>query len=123
MVTPQPPLTVRADERAVTRILINTVGNALKFTPEGGRVMVTAEARDGLLVLETSDTGPGIPQAERQMLGAAYERGSGGARAEGTGLGLALVRALARLHGGALSFHDAPGGGALVRVTLRALRD
>jgi len=121
MVTPQPPLAVRADERAVKRMLINTVGNALKFTPEGGRVMVIAEAREGALVLETIDTGPGIPEAERETLGRAYERGAGGARAEGTGLGLALVRALARLHGGDLSFHDAPGGGALVRVTLPGL--
>lgn len=121
MVTPQPALTVHADERAVKRMLINTVGNALKFTPEGGRVMVTAEARDGVLVLETMDSGPGIPEDERQRLATPYERGAGGARAEGTGLGLVLVRALARLHGGSLSFHDAPGGGALVRVTLPVL--
>lgn len=118
MVTPQPPLAVRADQRAVKRMLINTLGNALKFTPEGGRVMVVAEARAGVLVLETIDSGPGIPEEERGTLAQPYERGAGGARAEGTGLGLALVRALARLHGGALSFHDAPGGGALVRVTL-----
>jgi signal transduction histidine kinase len=123
MVTPQPALTVRADERAVKRMLINTLSNALKFTPEGGRVMVTAEARDGVLVLETVDSGPGIPEEEREKLAQPYERGVGGARAEGTGLGLALVRALARLHGGALSFHDAPGGGALVRVTLPVLTD
>jgi signal transduction histidine kinase len=123
MVTPQPALVVRADERAVKRMLINTVGNALKFTPEGGRVMVVAETRDDALVIETIDSGPGIPEAERATLGQAYERGIGGARAEGTGLGLALVRALARLHGGTLSFHEAPGGGALVRVTLPVLKD
>ena len=122
MVTPQPSLSVRADERAVKRMLINTVGNALKFTPEGGRVMVTAEAREGVLVLETIDSGPGIPEAERALLAQPYERGAGGARAEGTGLGLALVRALARLHGGELSFHDAPGGGALVRIVLPVLK-
>lgn len=121
MVTPDAPLLVHADARAVKRMLINTVGNAIKFTPEGGRVMVTAEARDRALVLETIDNGPGIPEEDREKLGQAYERGSGGARAEGTGLGLALVRALATLHGGALSFHDAPGGGALVRVTLPVL--
>lgn len=121
MVTPESPLTVNADERALRRMLINTVGNALKFTPEGGRVFVTAAAVDGALVLETIDSGPGIPEAERETLGTAYERGVGGARAEGTGLGLALVRALASLHGGTLSFHDAPGGGALVRVILPVL--
>lgn len=118
MVTPEAPLMADADARAVTRMLINTVGNAIKFTPEGGRVMVSASAVEGMLVLDTSDTGPGIPEAERELLGRAYERGSGGARAEGTGLGLALVRALAELHGGSLSFHDAPGGGALVRIAL-----
>ena len=123
MVTPQQALTVRADERAVKRMLINTVSNALKFTPEGGRVLVTAEARDGVLVLETADSGPGIPEDEREKLAQPYERGAGGARAEGTGLGLALVLALARLHGGTLSFHDAREGGALVRVTLPVLRD
>jgi cell cycle sensor histidine kinase DivJ len=121
MVTPEQPLQVRADARALRRMLINTLGNALKFTPEGGRVMVTARAEGGALVLETIDNGPGIPEAERATLGTAYERGSGGARAEGTGLGLALVRALAALHSGSLSFHDAPGGGALVRVTLPVL--
>ncbi|UPT61575.1 MAG: HAMP domain-containing histidine kinase [Hyphomonadaceae bacterium JAD_PAG50586_4] len=122
MVTPDAPLLVHADARAVKRMLINTIGNAIKFTPEGGRVMVIAEARDSALVLDTIDNGPGIPEEDREKLGQAYERGSGGARAEGTGLGLALVRALATLHRGALSFHDAPGGGALVRVTLPVLR-
>jgi signal transduction histidine kinase len=121
MVTPEVALNVRADMRALKRILLNTIGNAVKFTPEGGRVMVTAAAVDGDLVIDTIDTGPGIPVAERAKLGQAYERGSSGASAEGTGLGLALVRALAELHGGSLSFHDAPSGGALVRVALPVL--
>jgi signal transduction histidine kinase len=121
LLTPGMPLNVRADERAVTRMLINTVGNAIKFTPDGGRVMVQASIVDGALQLDTIDNGPGISEADRAKLGQAYERGSGGARAEGTGLGLSLVRALAGLHGGALSFHDAPGGGALVRITLPVL--
>lgn len=123
MMTPERPLDVRADERALRRILINTLGNGVKFTPEGGRVIVAARAEAGALVLETIDNGPGIPEADRARLGVAYERGSGRGRAEGTGLGLALVRALAALHGGSLSFHDAPGGGALVRVTLPVLAD
>jgi signal transduction histidine kinase len=121
IITPEAPVMVRADDRAVRRMLINTVGNAIKFTPEGGKVFVSAAASGGALVLETADSGPGIPESERETLGHAYERGSGGARAEGTGLGLSLVRALAGLHGGALSFHDAPQGGALVRITLPVL--
>jgi cell cycle sensor histidine kinase DivJ len=121
VVTPETPLMVRADERALRRMLINVVGNAIKFTPESGRVMVSAAAVNGALLLDTADNGPGIPEAEREKLGHAYERGSGSASAEGTGLGLSLVRALAALHGGTLSFHDAPGGGALVRIALPVL--
>lgn len=121
IIAPEAPLMVRADARALRRILINTLGNAIKFTPEGGRVMLSAAVREGALALDTIDNGPGIPEAERAKLGEAFERGSGGARAEGTGLGLSLVRALAGLHGGTLSFHDAPGGGALVRVALPVL--
>jgi signal transduction histidine kinase len=123
MLTPETPLNVRADDRAVKRMLINTVGNAIKFTPEGGKVIVQAAAANGALQIDTIDNGPGIPADVRETLGNAYERGSGGARAEGTGLGLSLVRALAELHGGGLSFHDAPGGGALVRITLPVLAD
>ena len=122
MVTPEASLPVRADARAMRRMLINTVGNAIKFTPEGGRVMVTAAAAENVLVLETIDTGPGIPKEDREKLGHAYERGAGGARAEGVGLGLSLVRALATLHGGEITFHDAPGGGALVRIVLPVLK-
>ena len=119
---PDVPLSIRADARAVRRMLINTVGNAIKFTPAGGRVVVAVKPEGGAVVLDTIDNGPGIPAAERARLGGAYERGASGDAAEGTGLGLSLVRALAALHGGALSFHDAPGGGALVRVTLPILQ-
>ncbi len=121
MTTPDAALEVEADSRALRRILINTLGNALKFTPEGGRVIIAASAEEGVLVLDTIDNGPGIPEAERARLGQAFERGAGVGRIEGAGLGLSLVRALAALHGGALSFHDAPGGGALVRVRLPVL--
>jgi signal transduction histidine kinase len=115
------PLAVCADVRALRRMLINTVGNALKFTPEGGRVIVAAKAAGEMLVLETIDNGPGIPVNERVRLGQAYERGGGGAGVEGAGLGLSLVRAMSAPHGGTLSFHDAPGGGALVRIELPVL--
>ena len=119
MRTPDAPLNVSADPRALRRMLINTLGNALKFTPEGGRVIVAATEEDSALVLRRSITAPASRSAAR--LGQAFERGSGVGRIEGAGLGLSLVRALAALHGGALSFHDAPGGGALVRLRLPVL--
>lgn len=118
---PDQALQVLADRRALKRILINAVGNAIKFTPDGGRIEVRGLAQDGALVLETIDNGPGISAAEKARLGRAYERGASGLGVEGAGLGLSLVRALAALHGGRLSFDDAPGGGAVVRVTLPVL--
>lgn len=121
MVTGDAALLVDADARAVKRMLINTLSNAIKFTPEGGRVMITAAASGGALVLETIDNGPGISDEEKRKLGQEFVRGA--AKGEGTGLGLALVRGLAALHDGSLSFHDAPGGGALVRITLPVLAD
>ena len=102
-------------------MLTNIVANAVKFTPEGGRVQVSASVQAGALVLEVADSGPGIAEDERARLGAPYERGVAGANAPGAGLGLSLVRALAGLHGGALSFHTAAGGGALVRISLPVL--
>ncbi|MBS0383875.1 MAG: HAMP domain-containing histidine kinase [Proteobacteria bacterium] len=120
-VLPSGALSVRADRRAMLRILLNAVGNAIKFTPENGRVEVKAFAEDGALVLETIDSGPGISAAEKLRLGQAYVRGESGLGIEGAGLGLSLVRALAALHGGRLGFDDAPGGGAIVRVTLPVL--
>ncbi|MGE0596608.1 MAG: sensor histidine kinase [Hyphomonadaceae bacterium] len=111
-------LLVEADQRALRRMVLNILGNALKFTPEGGRVILAARGDGDVLVLEAIDNGPGIPGAERRRLGRDFERGASGEGVEGTGLGLAMVRALAELHGGTLSFHDAPGGGALVRIEM-----
>lgn len=110
------PLKVNADAAAMRQIMINLVSNAVKFTPDAGRVTMRAYAHQGSLRIEVQDTGPGIPAAERARLGAAFERGASGEGAEGYGLGLSLVKAFAELHNGRLSFHDAPGGGALVRV-------
>ncbi len=115
---PETPLLIYADRRALARILVNTVGNAIKFTPLNGRVRVSVRVEKDALVLETADNGPGLSEAEKKRLGQAYERGASGLGVEGAGLGLSLVRALAALHGGRLSFEDAEGGGALVRVTL-----
>lgn len=117
MTTPEPLIRVHADRDALRRMLTNTLANALKFTPEGGKVFMHARAEQGALLLETIDNGPGFANA--QSLGRPYERGS--VREPGTGLGLALVRALAQQHGGDVSFLEAPGGGALVRIRLPVL--
>ena len=115
---PGGPLAVRADVRAVRQMLINTVGNAVKFTPEGGQVRLALRAEGVNLLIDTIDTGPGISDQDKAILGERFVRGAHANGAAGSGLGLSLVKALAELHQGQLSFHDAPEGGALVRITL-----
>jgi signal transduction histidine kinase len=118
---PAAPLMAEADPQALRQILMNLTSNGVKFTPIGGAVRLSARAEGGELILEASDTGPGIPEEERVRLGAAFSRGAASTGVQGFGLGLSLVRALAKAQNGVLSFHEAPEGGALVRVTLPVL--
>lgn len=105
-----------ADSRAVRQIALNLISNALKFTPEGGDVIVTVvEAEKGSL-LAVSDTGAGISAAELEKLSRAFEQGDAGKRHKGSGLGLSVVRAMAELHGGRLEMESREGGGTTVAV-------
>jgi cell cycle sensor histidine kinase DivJ len=120
---PPEPLTVEADRRAVKQIVLNLVSNALKFTPSGGSVTVTARARGDDLEMVVADTGAGIAPEDLERLGRPYEQaGDAGRRAQGTGLGLSLVKALAGLHGGAMSIESAVGEGAAVTVRMPVLQ-
>jgi signal transduction histidine kinase len=84
-------------------------------------VEIRASRENDALVLETVDNGPGISAVDKARLGTPYERGESSLGVEGAGLGLSIVKALVSRHGGRLSFDDAPGGGAIVRVTLPVL--
>ncbi|HWD27703.1 MAG TPA: PAS domain S-box protein [Rhizomicrobium sp.] len=114
-----------ADRRAVKQIVINLLSNAIKFTPPGGEVKVTV-LRDGDFArIRVSDTGIGIPESEIARLGQPFEQVCGDpmlAKA-GTGLGLALVRALAEKHGGAMTIASEEGVGTEVTVTLALKTD
>jgi signal transduction histidine kinase len=108
-----------ADERAVRQILFNLLSNAVRFTPDGGTVRVRASATaDGGIEMVVSDTGIGIPkdQIDRvtmpfEQVDNSYTRAHGG-----TGLGLPLVEALVRLHGGALTIESEIGVGTSIAV-------
>jgi two-component system cell cycle sensor histidine kinase PleC len=112
------PPSFTADKRAMKQILLNLLSNAVKFTPAGGRVVVRARAMGPMLQLSVSDTGCGIPEDQLYRLGNPFVqlRTSAGATQNGTGLGLALVRALAELHHGALKIESAPGQGTTASV-------
>jgi cell cycle sensor histidine kinase DivJ len=111
---------VYADRRAVKQILVNLLSNGVKYTQPGGKVHVGAEASPQGVVLSVSDTGTGISAEDLKRLGQPFEQVEGAeTRAkEGTGLGLALVKALAAMHGGEAELSSTLGEGTTVRVRL-----
>jgi len=121
-VLPPAELEVDADRRALKQIVLNLLSNALKFTPRGGQVTVTADGQDGQLELVVTDTGVGISAEDLERLGRPYEQAGGvDQRAKGTGLGLSLVRAFARLHGGEMNIESRLGAGTSVSVRMPVL--
>jgi len=114
-----PPL--YADERALKQMLINLVSNAVKFTPEGGRIEVTAgAARSGGFQITVKDNGPGIPREKMNDIFKPFAQADNryDRQAGGTGLGLALVRGLAELHGGRAWLESEPGQGCTAFIVL-----
>jgi two-component system, OmpR family, sensor kinase len=109
---------VRVDTTWFRQAIGNLLDNAIRHTPPGGHVAVSADRRDGMLLVTIEDTGPGFPDA---LLGRVFEpfaraAAGPGARRESTGLGLAVVRTIAEAHGGRVWAENLPGGGA--RVTM-----
>ena len=107
------PVRVPLDRELITHALTNLISNAIKFTPEGGRVTVRAGVSGGRFRVEVEDTGPGIRPGEAEKLFLPYSQGSAAPGHGGTGLGLALARSIVELHKGTIGCAPAPGGGAL----------
>jgi signal transduction histidine kinase len=103
-------VTMRGDPGLLFEAVGNLINNALKFTPRGGHVLVSSFARHGLLGVEVTDSGPGIPAAEAASVLRRFYRAEPSRQTPGSGLGLALVAAVARLHGMDLSIGDAEPG-------------
>lgn len=119
---PPEPLDADADPRAIKQIVLNLVSNALKFTPEGGSVTVTAQGYGKDLEIVVSDTGVGISEADLTRIGRPFEQaGDAAQKTRGTGLGLSLVRAFAELHGGGMSLESRLGEGTSVTVRMPVL--
>jgi two-component system sensor histidine kinase GlrK len=123
---------VEADPEKLRSIIDNLVSNAVKFTPSGGVITVTARAVSGEAIIEVQDTGPGVPPEEHESIFNLFFRGRTKAdgspvRVKGSGLGLAIARELVEAHGGQIAV-VAGGNGGHFRVTLprrsaRALAD
>ncbi|MBA5867430.1 MAG: GAF domain-containing protein [Nitrospira sp. CR1.3] len=113
--------TILADRDKLTQVLTNLIGNAIKFTPAGGRIMVGAviEDKTGMVQFCVSDTGCGIPPDELPKVFEKFFRGvTTAAETRGAGLGLAIVKSLVELHGGRIWVESASGKGSSFYFTL-----
>jgi len=112
--------TVQCDRAKLRTVVDNLIGNAVKFTPAGGTISVSARERNGEAVIDVIDSGPGIPPEERESVFDLFFRGraksSGGVK--GSGLGLAIARELVEAHGGRIAVVSEGRGGAHFRVVL-----
>jgi signal transduction histidine kinase len=110
-----PPL--RVDAARIIQVLGNLVGNAIKFTPEGGRVSVTCVEARGSVELSVTDTGPGIPADQvSHIFGAFWQARDDDHR--GIGLGLWIARSIVEAHGGSIGVESQEGRGTTFRFTL-----
>lgn len=101
---------IRGNVRLISQALANLVDNAIKYSPAGGRILISAEDRPQGVALSVADTGPGIPSAERNRVLERFVRLEESRNSPGTGLGLSLVAAVARMHEARLELADnAPG--------------
>jgi signal transduction histidine kinase len=109
----------RGDERRLSQVLLNLVGNALKFT-EAGEVRVEADLRDGEFIVAVADTGPGISASDQARFFEAFQQvdSSVTKKKGGTGLGLSIARRIVELHGGRLWVESAPGKGSTFSFTV-----
>jgi signal transduction histidine kinase len=114
------PLPTRMDPRRVGQVLLNLVGNAIKFSESGGRVAVTACQADGQLMIEVSDTGPGIAEENLpHLFQRFYQVDPESARTVGgAGLGLSISKAIVEAHGGTIGVMSELGKGSRFWFTL-----
>jgi signal transduction histidine kinase len=120
MEVPESGIPLRGDPRAIKQIVLNLLSNALKFTPRGGHIWMKAHYDDTRVALSVRDDGIGIPADALPRLGHAFEQVATDPMLSknGTGLGLALVNALAKKHGGDMRIESVESEGTTVTVTL-----
>ncbi|MBN1470490.1 MAG: hypothetical protein JW925_01820 [Syntrophaceae bacterium] len=109
---------IKADRDRLTQILVNVMDNAVKFTPEGGKVVIDAEASESYAVVSVSDTGSGVPSDDVQRLGERFYRVDKSRSRDlgGTGLGLSIVKHLMIAHGGRMEIESQLGHGTKVSL-------
>ncbi|WP_394844919.1 sensor histidine kinase [Pendulispora brunnea] len=119
---PEREVLIGCDPLRIEQAIGNLVSNAIKFTPHGGRVWVELERTGTRVIFRVCDTGSGIAPEQRPQVFRPFWQG-GEAGRHGVGLGLAIVRGIVDAHGGSVSAHEAPGGGAMFCFTLPVLEE
>jgi two-component system, OmpR family, phosphate regulon sensor histidine kinase PhoR len=120
VVEAEPVAVCRGDHDRLAQALDNLVSNAIKFTPDGGRVVVRLAREDDRAVVEVSDTGIGISDADMQRLFERFFRTQRATAAAipGVGLGLTIAQAIVHGHDGQLAVHSSEGAGTTFRIDL-----
>ncbi len=115
---------VHIDENYMARVIDNLVSNAIKYTPDGGKVTVRAQWDENTAAIEFVDTGLGIPEKDLPHIFDAFYRVRQGEHEniEGSGLGLSIVKTIVEQHGGRVRVESQPGQGSLFRVVLPRFR-
>ena len=111
---------ISGDQSLLRRVIENLVSNALKFTPQGGRVAVKAVREGGAVLFTVSDTGPGIPPDQLETVFEKYKRLKSAEGEAGFGLGLAIARKIVELHGGTIRAASSEGKGAVFSFSVPA---
>ena len=122
-VTSQPHLSILADPTRLSQALANLIDNAIKFTPQGGKVSVKAFLQGGKVAVVIKDTGMGIPENDLPRIWERLYRGDQSRSKKGLGLGLNLVRAIIMLHKGSVEVESRPNKGATFTVLLPLARE
>jgi two-component system, OmpR family, sensor histidine kinase KdpD len=112
---------VMADPPIMERVIANLTGNALRYSPAGSPLLLTAGACGDWVELRFVDRGPGIPEAERDRAFTPFQRLGGTSRTTGVGLGLTVSRGLTEAMGGTLKPEETPGGGLTMAISLPAV--
>jgi signal transduction histidine kinase len=114
------PVRIEADRRRLLQLVDNLVGNAVKFTPDGGRIELHVERTLSGAAIEVQDTGVGFPQGDEERIFDRFYRAPTAVadQVPGTGLGLFIARAIAERHGGTLVARRREGGGSAFRLEL-----